>query len=62
MKLTVESLFNVLVFTDDEGRSVLSISKIAESVVIGLPFEQEVDCFAHAVVTCIVQWRPASVV
>ena len=62
MKLTVESLFNVLVFTDDEGRSVLSISKVAESVVVGLPFEQEVDRFAHAVVTCIVQWRPASVV
>ena len=52
----------MLVFTDDEGCSVLRISNETEFVVIGLPFEQEVDCVAHAVVTCIVQWRPASVV
>jgi hypothetical protein len=62
MKLTVESLFNVLVFTDDEGSSVLRISHETELVVIGFPFEQEVDCSAHAVVTGIVQWRPASIV
>ena len=62
MKLTIESLFNVLVFTDDEGCSVLRISNETEFVVIGFPFEQEIDCFAHAVVTCIMQWRPASII
>lgn len=52
----------MLVFTDDEGCSVLRISNEAEFVVIGFPFEQEIDCFAHAVVACIVQWRPASII
>jgi len=58
----IESLFNVLVFTDDKGCSVLRISNETEFVVIGFPFEQEIDCFIHAVVTCIVQWRPASII
>ena len=52
----------MLVLTDDEGCSVLRISDETEFVIICFPFEEEVHGFAHAVVTCIVQWRPTSVV
>lgn len=62
MKLTIEGLFNMLVFTDDKGRSILRISNETEFVVISFPFEEEIDCSTHAVVTCIMQWCPASII
>ena len=52
----------MLVLADDKGCSVLRISNETEFVVIGFPFDEEVDCSAHAVVACIMQWRPASII
>ena len=60
--LTVESLLDVIILTDDKSDSSLRIFNVGELVEVSLPLEQSIDSLGVSVVRSVVQSSPLSVV
>ena len=60
--LTVESLLDVIILTDDKSDSSLRIFNVGELVEVSLPLEQSIDSLVVSFVRSVVQSSPLSVV
>lgn len=60
--LTIECFLDVFIFANDECCSTLGVFYKSQLVEISLPLEKEVNCFWMAIVTCIMQWSPLSII